>query len=101
MQNKFYIAQLIHGIPILIEQAYTAELYDEYILTARDDTRCLLGGIVNQLPPVIHKRDTFGELVDALRWMEIEASKQRKHLVCNDLIEEQLEQLIIYAQEFG
>lgn len=96
--NKFYIAQLVHGVPILIEQTYTAELYDEYILTARDDTICLLGGIANRLPSVIHKRDTFSEIVDALHWLVNEAAKQFNELIKNDYIEEQLENLITVLQ---
>lgn len=96
--NVFYIAQLVHGVPILIEQTYTAQLHDEYILTARDDTRYLLGGIVNELPPVIHKQHTFSEIVDALYYLVHEAGKQFNELVENSHIEEQLENLITVLQ---
>ncbi|NJL81733.1 MAG: hypothetical protein HC917_28705 [Richelia sp. SM2_1_7] len=96
--NKFYIAQLVHGVPILIESTYTAELYDEYILTARDNSRCLLGGIANELPPVIHKRDTFSEIVDALHWLVNEAASKFNELIENSHIEEQLEELITALQ---
>lgn len=95
--NRFYIARLINGVPILIESTYTAICNDEYVLTARDNQRFLLGGITNQLPPVIHKNHTFGELVQALRWLVLEAEAHYSELVDNYFINEQLVALIGYA----
>lgn len=94
---KFYIARLINGIPILIESTYTTFHNGEYILTARDNQRFLLGGITNELPPVIHKNHTFSELVEALRWLVLEAEAHYNELVDNVFINEQLINLIGYA----
>lgn len=95
--SRFYIARLINGVPILIESTYTTLHNDEYILTARDNQRFLLGGITNALPPVLHKNHTFVELVDALRWLVLEAEAHFNELVDNVFINEQLAALIGYA----
>lgn len=56
---------------------------------------------MNTLPYVIHKNHTFGELVEALRWLVLEAEAHYNGLTHNVFINEQLVALIGYASRWN